>query len=192
MFEFGDISFGDNVRIVRSDATTASGHADLSGVCYGLTTPSVTGVEVIGNAPDDAALNVHFDDEGIEDAWFSPELVQLIDHAAGSRATVGGREFVKGSDGRWTDVTPGKTSRRKWFRRASQPDAAVRSGVLQRRPGITPARKQNVACRGTSCNAPPRRHIRPDANAGNAQTQSGGGWSVVSRPIGGVLFVVER
>jgi hypothetical protein len=47
MFKLGDISFGDKVRIVASESTTASGHADMIGVCFGMTTPSVTGLEVI-------------------------------------------------------------------------------------------------------------------------------------------------
>lgn len=121
MFKLGDITFGDNVRIIQSDATADSGHADMLGTCYGFTTPSVTGVEVIGNAPEDTALNVHFDDEGIEDAWFSPELVLFVDHAGGSTATVGDHAFVKDADGSWSSTSPptsGKVQRRKWFRRS--------------------------------------------------------------------------
>jgi hypothetical protein len=75
VFTHGEVSFGDNVRILESDSTIASGHADRIGVCYGMTTPSVTEVEVVGDAGDDVALNVHFDDEAVEDAWFAPELV---------------------------------------------------------------------------------------------------------------------
>lgn len=120
VFKYGDISFGDNVRIVASDSTTASGHADRVGVCYGLTTPSVTGVEVVGGAADDVALNVHFDEEPAQDAWFAPELVAIVDHAVGSQATVGDQEFVKTEDGSWVQepATAEKSPRRGWFRRA--------------------------------------------------------------------------
>ena len=120
VFELGDISFGDNVRIDRSHDTSRSGHADLVGVCYGLTTPSVTGVEVIGPAPDDQALNVHFEDDAVEDAWFSPELVLLVDHAVGSRATVGDHEFVKAADGSWvsSSLPQEVPRRRRWFGRS--------------------------------------------------------------------------
>ena len=118
VFVHGDIAFGDRVRIVASASTTASGHADRIGVCYGMTTPSVTGVEVIGDAADDVALNVHFNEKMVHDAWFAPELVAPVDHAAGSRATVGDRAFVKADDGTWTpETTVQSQRRRKWFRR---------------------------------------------------------------------------
>jgi hypothetical protein len=123
VFKFGEIAFGDNVRIITAEATRVSGHADMLGVCYGLTTPSVTGVEVIGDPVDDTALNVYFDsDPATPDAWFAPELVALVDHAAGSQATVGDRVFVKGADGEWLDAeveTERSSPRRprRWFRR---------------------------------------------------------------------------
>jgi len=78
------------------------------GVCYGLTTPSVSGVEVVGDANEDAALNVHFDSEAITDAWFSPALVSLVDHAAGSHAATGSHSFVKSADGEWVEETIGR------------------------------------------------------------------------------------
>jgi hypothetical protein len=118
IFKLGDISFGDNVRIVVSELTTASGHADRVGVCYGMTTPSVTGVEVVGAAADDVALNVHFEDEAVDDAWFAPELVEVVDHAVGSQATVGDHAFVKAEDGTWAYEAAGpEPHRRGWFRR---------------------------------------------------------------------------
>jgi hypothetical protein len=115
-----DISIGDNVRIVRSELTAALGHADEVGVCHGFATPSVTGVEVIGDSSDDMALAVHFGDDGMDEVWFAPDLVQFVDHAAGSRATVGDQEFVRADDGSWVPV--GERSRqqgprRRWFRR---------------------------------------------------------------------------
>ena len=106
MFKLGAVSFGDKVRIVSSDSTMASGHADLIGVCFGMTTPSVTGVGVVGGAPDDIALNVHFDDDTVQDAWFTPELVAIVDHAEGSRATVGDLAFVKTQGGDWVPEPP--------------------------------------------------------------------------------------
>lgn len=119
MFKHGDISFGDCVRIVPADSTTASGHADRIGVCYGLTTPSATGVEVVGGAADDVALNVHFDDEAVQDAWFAPELVALVDHAVDLQATVGDRAYVKGDDGTWVpEPEAAGPPRRRRFRRA--------------------------------------------------------------------------
>ncbi len=56
----GDISFGDQVRVVENDQTPG-GWAGLLGDCYGITTPSVTGVAVIGCSDGDVAFNIHFD-----------------------------------------------------------------------------------------------------------------------------------
>ena len=107
MFKLGDISFGGKVRILASDSTTASGHADLIGVCHGITTPSVTCLEVVGYAPDDIALNVHFDDPTVRDAWFAPEHVGIVDHGVGSQATVGDHRFVKTRADDWVPDPPG-------------------------------------------------------------------------------------
>jgi hypothetical protein len=83
-----------------------------------MTTPSVTDVEVVGGAADDVALNVHFDDEAVQDAWFAPELVALVDHAVGSRATVGDHAFIKAEDGTWVpEPASPEQPRRSWFRR---------------------------------------------------------------------------
>jgi hypothetical protein len=83
-----------------------------------MTTPSVTEVEVVGGAADDVALNVHFEDEAVDDAWFPPELVEVVDHAVGSQATVGDHASVKAEDGTWAYETAGpELHRRAWFRR---------------------------------------------------------------------------
>jgi hypothetical protein len=120
VFELGDIAFGDNVRIVDAEPTRRSGHSNMVGVCYGLTTPSATGVEVVGTSTGDAALNVHFEADEIPDAWFAPELVDLVDHAVGSKATVGTTSFAKSADGDWIEErsTVEPTTRRRWFRRS--------------------------------------------------------------------------
>jgi hypothetical protein len=120
VFKLGDIAFGDNVRIVDAESTRRSGHSNMIGVCYGFTTPSATGVEVVGAPTEDAALNVHFDADEIPDAWFAPQLVALVDHAAGSQATVGTRSFTKSADGDWVEERSAaeRTTRRRWFRRS--------------------------------------------------------------------------
>ena len=50
----------------------------------GFTTPSVTGVEVVGPAGQELAYNIHF--EAGHDAWFASALVELVDHGAGTEA----------------------------------------------------------------------------------------------------------
>jgi hypothetical protein len=74
-----EVEFGDDVRIASAPETQALGYAGRSGSCVSITTPSLTGVEVIGDLRNDRALNVHFDEPYIEDAWFSPELVEFVD-----------------------------------------------------------------------------------------------------------------
>jgi hypothetical protein len=49
----------------------------MTGQVYGETTPSVTGVEVIGAVQEDYAINV-FLNERNEALWFAPDLVEVI------------------------------------------------------------------------------------------------------------------
>ncbi len=41
-------SLGDHVRILDDPAAAEGGWAGREGTCYGFTTPSLTGVEVVG------------------------------------------------------------------------------------------------------------------------------------------------
>ena len=70
------ISFGDNVRVRTTSETTAVGMASRIGQVYGVTTPSLTGIEHIGSRMDDCAFNVHFS-ETEEAMWFAPGLLEL-------------------------------------------------------------------------------------------------------------------
>ena len=76
-------SFADRVRIRECPETIAASVALLEGEVYGFTTPSVTGVEVIGGAPDDYAINVSLEPSGTC-LWFRPDLVEFIGHNAGA------------------------------------------------------------------------------------------------------------
>jgi hypothetical protein len=93
---------GDIVRIVSTAETVAAGYADQTGTCYGFTTPSVTGVLVVGSASGDRALNVGFDDGTSK--WFDPSLVTFLDVNAGQIATVGGKRFLRTPDGDWVEA----------------------------------------------------------------------------------------
>ena len=121
VFKLGEIAFGDSVQIVDTDLTRDSGHAGMVGVCYGLTTPSASGVDVIGLSSEDVALNVNFGASGHGDAWFAPDLVVLVDRHAGAVATVGGKAFVKTEDGGWIEqgeAQPRPVPRlHRWLRR---------------------------------------------------------------------------
>ena len=97
------ISFGDNVRIVSTPLTVSLGFAGLTGAVYGQTTPSVTGVEVIGEIANNCAINVNLS-ESNESFWFAPELLEFVDHAPGTEMSVGDKKFVRSADGEWIAV----------------------------------------------------------------------------------------
>lgn len=97
-----DAELGDTVLIVESPDTIAGGYAGRSGTCYGFTTPSVTGVDVVGEPVDDHAFNVGFDDG--TSAWFQPSLVAVVDVNAGQVAVVGDKRFVRAPNGDWMEA----------------------------------------------------------------------------------------
>jgi hypothetical protein len=66
----------------------------------------MTGVEVIGGAPDDLALCVKLEGSDDHDQWFEPDLVELVDHDPGMEVVVGGRRFVREADGEWIEDPP--------------------------------------------------------------------------------------
>jgi hypothetical protein len=105
-------SFGDNVRICDVQLTKELGFAGLRGVVYGMTTPSITGIEIIGPSGVDYAINVHFEDRK-ESFWFASELVEIVDHAAGSEITLDGvnKKWIRQSDSSWEEIS---TSRPWW------------------------------------------------------------------------------
>lgn len=96
-----EAEFGDEVRIVPSPETDARGYAGRIGVCHGFTTPSFSGVEVIGETQNDYALHVRFDDTD-ENAWFSPDVVELVSHAVGTVIRIGDKTFRRNADGCWS------------------------------------------------------------------------------------------
>lgn len=94
------ISFGDRVRIRSQPVTDELGLGNAVGIIHGFTTPSVTGVTVIGHAKGDYALNVFFENRN-EGFWFDPALVEFVDHAPGSEMTVGDKKWIRSAGGDW-------------------------------------------------------------------------------------------
>lgn len=92
--------FGDRVRVKVTPETTASGVAGLEGDVYGFTTPSSTGMQVIGGAPDDYALNVSIEGHG-SDLWFRPDLLEFLHHNPGMEMIAGNVRTVRQADGSW-------------------------------------------------------------------------------------------
>lgn len=116
----GEIGFGDNVRINNTPETEALGVAGRIGQVYGHTTPSITGVAVVGDAGTDYAINVYFDDRG-DTLWFAPDLIQFVDHAPGTQIRVGGVSAIRDAAGNWVETPARSTAhdaiaRKPWWR----------------------------------------------------------------------------
>ena len=96
--------FADRVRIKSSNETQRLGLAGREGQVYGWTTPSVTGVSVIGSSTDDSAINVHLD-ELDQALWFSEDLIEMIDHGPGTVVSLDGQEteWVRLANGDWEE-----------------------------------------------------------------------------------------
>jgi hypothetical protein len=96
------ISFGDNVRVLKTPVTEKLGLAGLVGQVYGETRPSFSGVEVVGEVSDDYAINVQL--QGRSDTlWFAPDLLELIDHAPGTEIVIGKKRLVRSESGEWEE-----------------------------------------------------------------------------------------
>jgi hypothetical protein len=93
-------SFGDNVRMRSTPETEALGVAGRIGQVWGQTTPSVTGVAVVGRLDSDYAINVHFEGRA-EILWFTPELLEFVDHATGTEIRIGRVSFTRDAGGNW-------------------------------------------------------------------------------------------
>jgi len=119
MLNQSTISFGDNVRVRVTPLTEELELAGLVGQVYGETTPSVTGVEVIGDVKEDYAINVFFDDRK-ESYWFVAELLELIDHAPGTEITLDGvpKKWVRTASGDWdeSDIDDSEHVSKPWWR----------------------------------------------------------------------------
>ncbi len=113
------ISFGDRVRVREAPETTAVGVAGLVGEVMGETTPSATGVTVIGQSGD-FAINVVF--EGNQNTyWFAEELLELVDHSPGMEIAIGDKRWVRSENGDWQEFKAPSSGFWFWrlFRRKS-------------------------------------------------------------------------
>ena len=77
MSDFTPISFGDNVCILCTPETERVGLAGLTGEVRAETTPSLTGIDVIGEVKEDFAFNVFLEDRN-EAYWF-PMSTEISD-----------------------------------------------------------------------------------------------------------------
>ena len=111
------VSYGDNVRILRTPETEHLGIAEQIGNVYGETTPSDTKVEVIGKPQSDYALHVYFEALDVS-YWFAPQMLEFVNHAPGTEIHVHGSPFksVRQPDGSWKDI-PVDSVGESWFGR---------------------------------------------------------------------------
>ena len=98
------ITMFDRVRVRAASDTESRGLAGLLGDVHGETTPSKTGVEVVGQLASDYAIAVMF--QGRPEAiWFAPELLEFVDHAPGTEIQIGkvAKKWVRREDGNWDE-----------------------------------------------------------------------------------------
>jgi hypothetical protein len=107
------ISFGDNVRVRATPETAARGLADATGQVQGVTTPSVTNVDVVGGSAEDCAFAVELQGRGA--IWFSPNVLEVVDHAPGTEITIKGvaKKWTRAVDGSWIETN---TAAKPWWK----------------------------------------------------------------------------
>jgi hypothetical protein len=103
--EISQISFGDRVRIRCTEATETLGIAGQMGIVNGRTTPSVTSVEVIGKSSKDFAIAVTLEAQ-TKQLWFAEEVLEFVDHGAGTIIETQGHKLIRDEHGYWREVKP--------------------------------------------------------------------------------------
>jgi hypothetical protein len=103
--EISQISFGDRVRIRSTEATEPLGIAGQMGIVNGRTTPSVTRVDVIGKSSKDLAIAVTLEAQ-TKQLWFAEEVLEFVDHGAGTIIETQGRKLIRDEHGSWREVKP--------------------------------------------------------------------------------------
>ena len=103
------ISFGDNVRIRMRPVTEKLGVAGKTGSVTGETTPSATGIPVIGETAQNIAFSVEVDDGTI---WIAPDLLELVDHAPGKVVIIDAipKRWVRAESGKWVEELSSRDS----------------------------------------------------------------------------------
>lgn len=112
-----EISFGDEVRIYSTELTERLGFAGLTGIVFGQTVPSTSGVEgIIGLSVEDYAVNVYFEDRD-EGFWFREDLLELLDHNAGTQITFDGvdKVWTRTESGQWKEEGHATAKRHTWW-----------------------------------------------------------------------------
>ena len=104
-----------HVRVRTTPFTEERGLAGFSGQVYGETTPSITSVEVIGQPKTNYAISVFFGSQK-KSYWFASDLLEFVDHAAGTEITLNGvpKKWVRSESGAWIEYSQKKPWWRFW------------------------------------------------------------------------------
>jgi hypothetical protein len=100
-----EITFGDRVRIRLTETTETLGIAGQMGIVNGRTTPSVTGIEVIGSSSKDLAIAVTLEAQ-TKQLWFAEEILEFVDHGPGTTVEIAGRKLIRDEHGEWREANP--------------------------------------------------------------------------------------
>ncbi len=117
------LDFGDSVRIKASPETEALGIACRSGIFYGFTTPSVSGIVVVGSKTEDLAYSISIEEMN-QRFWLAPDLVEFEDHGAGTEIRLDGvrKTWRREANGSWTEHPDSPTTsgapiaKKPWWR----------------------------------------------------------------------------
>jgi hypothetical protein len=96
------VNLGSRARICTHPVTDKLDLAGRVGVIHGWTTPSSTGVKVVGEPIEDFAIAVYFE-ELCEEYWFDEGLLEILDNGAGTFISIGDSEleYVLTESGEW-------------------------------------------------------------------------------------------
>ena len=93
-------SFGDTVRILSTPETKAKGVDGKVGEVSGVTVPSLTGIEIIGDTEKDCGISVLVH-ETRELVWLNPDLVVQLEHGEAIHIEAGNFQGTRDSNGSW-------------------------------------------------------------------------------------------
>jgi hypothetical protein len=113
-------SFGDRVKVKSNDITVAKGLDNKVGSVTGWSTPSMSGVDVLGGAADDFAISVLFDEFNGKDKvtiWFNEDHLEFVDYGVGQSIWIGNTVATRSADGSWVETVLGDALAKKpWWK----------------------------------------------------------------------------
>jgi RNase P/RNase MRP subunit p29 len=89
---------GHRVRVIKVPQTESSGIAGRIGNLAGFTTPSRTGIEILGVAEHDIAFNVTFQNPD-DSAWLAPEYLEFIGRTSALEIDIYGKRWSWRAEG---------------------------------------------------------------------------------------------